>query len=206
MRVNAMKKYTPLLLSVCILGFSGCTSVARTYMNDAALTLPAATAVNATMKSMDIPVAFFDNELSSRFHHKGIGLINNQAQFQKMWRMYTNENTALPPIFDFEKRVLLFVYDAQYYNLVKICGIHVHQGIANPIVERTNWTLAIGGNEDARRYRESVGKVNPEPKVNVSFLEIPRHIDGQQGVTAILVEGNPDNPEESIVIPVPRHP
>lgn len=198
-----MKKYLMCFLFLCIFAQTGCISVANDYMDDTALTLPEAAPVNATMKSIDIPVAFFDDDLPARFQHKGIGIINDQMQFQALWRAYTNENTALPPIIDFEKYVLLFVYDAQYYNLVKICGIHVHQGIANPIVERTNWTLTIGGSEAVRHYRNAMGIKNPIPKVNVSFLQIPRHQPNQPGVTAILVEGNADRPQESIVVPVP---
>ncbi|MEG2725348.1 MAG: hypothetical protein RR982_05815, partial [Kiritimatiellia bacterium] len=129
----------------------------------------------------------------SDFHHKGIGIINNDAQFIQLWNAYSSDNTALRPAIDFKNKVLFFAYDEKHYNLVRILGMEVTQGIANPIIWHTNWTLAIGG--DARLQKPgSTGK----GKVNVAFLQIPRNLPGQPGVTAILAHGK--------IIPLPLEP
>lgn len=172
------------------------------YESDNALTLQTPV---AKMQAMDIPVRFFDEMLPQRYQYKGIGIINDQETFQKMWDLYAVDTTALPPSIDFQECALLFVYDPNYYNLVSIVGLNVWKGIANPIVERTNWTLQIGGDPVMRKIRAKEGGTLPEPKVNVAFLQLLRHRDDRPGVTAILVEGNADQ-EESRVIPVPASP
>lgn len=184
--------------------FTGCGSaVWRNYEMDEALTLQAPV---AKTQSMDIPVRFFDEMLPERYQYKGIGIINDQETFQKMWDLYAVETTALPPVIDFQECALLFVYDPNYYNLVSIVGLNVWKGIANPIVERTNWTLQIGGDPTMRKIKEKEGVNLPDPKVNVAFLQVLRNREGRPGVTAILVEGNKKNPESSRVIPVPDSP
>ena len=94
---------------------------------------------------------------------------------------------------------------AEYYNRVFIRGLNVWQGIANPIVERTNWKLAIGGDPKMREIKEKQGIAVPEPKVNVGLVELLRNKPGRPGVTAVLVEGA-EKPEDSLVIPVPEEP
>lgn len=177
----------------------GCANTLERYADETALTIqqPA-----AQTQAFDIPKRFFDEQLDARWQHNGIGIINDQATFLKLWDSYTLERTALPPSIDFDTYALLFVYDPVYYNLVSIRGLNVWRGIANPIVERTNWTLSIEGDKKMREIRQKEGQTLPEPKVNVAFLQIPRNCPGKPGVTAILVEGR-QRPEESLVIPVP---
>ena len=178
---------------------SGCADTLAGYASETALTIqqPA-----THTQSLDIPKRFFDEQLDARWQHHGIGIINDQATFLRMWDLYTIERTALPPSIDFETYALLFVYDPVYYNLVSIRGLNVWQGIANPIVERTTWTLSIEGDKKMREIRTKEGQILPEPKVNVAFLQIPRNRPGAPGVTAVLVEGKED-PAKSLVIPVP---
>lgn len=175
----------------------------QSYEVEEALTLQTAV---AKTQAMDIPVRFFDEMLPQCYQHKGIGIINDQETFQKMWDLYAVDTTALPPVIDFQECALLFVYDPNYYNLVSIVGLNVWKGIANPIVERTNWTLQIGGNPTMRKIKEKEGAKLPEPKVNVAFLQLLRNREGRPGVTAVLVEGNKKEPEKSLVIPVPEAP
>lgn len=175
----------------------------QSYEIEEALTLQTAV---AKTQAMDIPVRFFDEMLPARYQHKGIGIINDQETFQKMWDLYAVDTTALPPVIDFQECALLFVYDPNYYNLVSIVGLNVWKGIANPIVERTNWTLQIGGNPTMRKIKEKEGAKLPEPKVNVAFLQLLRNRENRPGVTAVLVEGNKQHPEKSLVIPVPEAP
>ncbi len=185
------------------LALVGCTATMAGYMEQEALTvqLPA-----SETKALDIPVEYFNDTLPQSQQHKGIGIINTQTQFQEMWQLYARDTTALPPVIDFEEVALLFVYDPEYYNHVSIIGLNVWQGIANPIVKRTNWKLSIGGDPTMRKIRELEGQTLPEAKVNVAFLQIPRHRKGHPGVTAILVEGNPKDEAASLVIPVPDEP
>ena len=137
---------------------------------------------------------------------RGIGIINDQETFLRLWAAYnTTDTTALPPSIDFENFVVLFIYDPEYYNRIFIRGLNVWEGIANPIVERTNWKLSIGGDPKMREIREKQGLSVPEPKVNVGLLELLRNKPGRPGVTAVLVEGAED-PAESLVIPVPEAP
>ena len=184
---------------VAVAAFLGCANTLERYADEEALTIqqPA-----AQTQSFDIPKRFFDEMLAPKWQHSGIGIINDQATFLKMWDLYSIERTALPPSIDFDTYALLFVYDPVYYNLVSIRGLNVWRGIANPIVERTNWTLSIEGDKKMREIRQQEGQTLPEPKVNVAFLQIPRNRPGKSGVTAILVEGR-EQPEESLVIPVP---
>lgn len=185
--------------------FTGCSTRAGFYMDPEALSVQMP--VVQQQSSLDIPVAFFDEELSSRYHYHGIGIINDQETFQKLWGYYVQEATRLPPVVDFDNYALLFVYDPKYYNKVAIVGVNVFEGIANPFVEKTNWTLSIGGDPIARKIREQEGKPVPSAKVNVAFQQIPRHRPGRPGVTAILVDGTQaQNLEECRVIPVPSHP
>lgn len=194
--------FTSLLLLLCLC-FTGCTATMGRYVNEDALTLQLQ--VQQT-KSLDVPVRFFDDDLSSRYHSHGMGIINDQETFSRLWDVYTKESTALPPSIDFQEYALLFVYDAEYYNFIKIIGLNVWQGIANPIIQKTNWKLSIHGNEQMRKIRESEGATLPEPKVNVAFLQIPRHRKDRPGVTAILVDGAASDASENRVIPVPSHP
>lgn len=173
------------------------------YESEAALTLQTPV---APTQAMDIPVRFFDEMLPGRYQYKGIGIINDQETFQKLWELYAVDTTALPPSIDFQECALLFVYDPNYYNLVSIVGLNVWKGIANPIVERTNWTLQIGGDPVMRKIRAKEGGTLPEPKVNVAFLQLLRNREGRPGVTAVLVEGDKKNPMNSRVIPVPEAP
>ncbi|MDO5462508.1 MAG: hypothetical protein Q4F99_03370 [bacterium] len=184
----------------------GCTPVAKSYLDEEALTLPQRTPVAPSLKSMDIPKKYFDEMLPSSHLYNGIGVINDQVQFQQLWALYTNDNTALPPIIDFDEEALLFVYDPNYYNFIRICGIFVYQGVAEIAIEKTDWKLSFGGNPDARRYREAVGEPNPEPKVNVSFLRVPRNTKMQPGVTAVIVGANEEDEMQSRVVPVPSRP
>lgn len=201
-----MKAFVHFLMAMSACAFIGCTPVAKHYFVEDALTLPQPTPTEPSLKSMDVPKAFFDDVLPSKYLYKGIGVINNQLQFQQLWSSYTNDMTALPPIIDFEHEALLFVYDPNYYNLIRICGIYVYQGVAEIAIEKTNWKLSFGGNPDHRRYREAMGEPNPEPKVNVSFLRIPRNTDTQKGVTAVVVEANAEDNLKSRVIPVSKRP
>lgn len=201
-----MNRLFQLVTLLLIIGWAGCAPIARNYLDENALTLPQATPVEPSMKSMDIPKMFFDDILPEKYHHHGIGIINNQLQFQQLWSLYTDDNTALPPIFDFDREALLFIYDPNYYNLMRICGIYVYQGVANVAIEKTNWKLSFGGNPDARRYREAIGEPNPEPKVQVSFLRIPRNLKDQAGVTAVIVETDDKDEMKSVVVPVPNKP
>ena len=185
---------------VWVLG-AGCAAQMGDYVTEEALTVQIPV---EQPQSLDIPKRFFDEMLPAHFQHKGIGIINDQETFQKMWDLYTIERTALPPSVDFKTYALLFVYDPNYYNLVSIRGVNIWQGIANPMVERTDWKLSIEGNMQMRRIREREGQTLPEPKVNVGFLQVPRHGPGTPGVTAVLVEAAED-PAESLVIPVPEH-
>ncbi len=189
------------LLTVAFL--TGCTATMDRYRDPKALTvqLPA-----AKTESLDIPVSFFDEILPGSLQHKGIGIINTQTQFQEMWNLYATDTTALPPIVDFENVALIFVYDPNYYNHVQIVGVNVWEGIANPIISSTNWTLSIGGDPMVRKIRAQEGIQLPPPKVNVAFLQVPRHREGNPGVTAILVEGDKDDPANSLVVPVPESP
>jgi hypothetical protein len=57
-----------------------------------------------------------------------------------------------------------------------------------------------------RKIREAEGAKLPEPKVNVAFQQVPRHRKGRSGVTALLVEGNAQEPGQSRVIPIPDAP
>ncbi len=191
------------LTFVACLALTGCTATMSRYVEPDALTiqLPA-----SETKSLDIPVRFFDDTLPQSQQYKGIGIINTQTQFQEMWQLYAQDTTALPPVVDFEQVALLFVYDPVYYNHVNIIGLNVWQGIANPIVKRTNWKLSIGGDPTMRKIRELEGQALPEPKVNVAFLQVPRHREGHPGVTAILVEGNAEDQADSLVVPVPEEP
>lgn len=180
----------------------GCAATMERYADPKALTLQSPV---ANAQSLDVPKRFFDEELPARFQHKGIGIINDQETFLRFWSAYTTEATALPPSIDFENFAVLFVYDPEYYNRVFIRGLNVWEGIANPIVERTNWKLAIGGDPKMREIRRLQGLSVPEPKVNVGLVELLRNKPGRPGVTAVLVEGA-ENPAESLVIPVPEGP
>lgn len=180
----------------------GCAATMARYADPKALTLQSPV---ANAQSLDVPKRFFDEELPARFQHKGIGIINDQETFLRFWSAYTTEATALPPSIDFENFAVLFVYDPEYYNRVFIRGLNVWEGIANPIVERTNWKLAIGGDPKMREIRRLQGLSVPEPKVNVGLVELLRNKPGRPGVTAVLVEGAED-PAESLVIPVPEGP
>lgn len=182
--------------------FCGCAATMERYADPKALTLQSPV---ANAQSLDVPKRFFDEELPARFQHKGIGIINDQETFLRFWSAYTTEATALPPSIDFENFAVLFVYDPEYYNRVFIRGLNVWEGIANPIVERTNWKLAIGGDPKMREIRRLQGLSVPEPKVNVGLVELLRNKPGRPGVTAVLVEGAED-PAESLVIPVPEGP
>ncbi len=182
---------------------AGCSATWSRYADPEALTVQRPC---EPTKSLDIPVKFFNDELPSSQLHAGIGIINTQTEFQEMWALYAKETTALPPIIDFENVALLFVYDPVYYNHVEIIGLNVWQGIANPIIKRTNWTLSIEGDPKMRRIREQKGETLPEPKVNVAFLQVPRHREGRPGVTAILVEGDAEDEGASLVVPVPEEP
>lgn len=180
----------------------GCAATMERYADPKALTQQSPV---ANAQSLDVPKRFFDEELPARFQHKGIGIINDQETFLRFWSAYTTEATALPPSIDFENFAVLFVYDPEYYNRVFIRGLNVWEGIANPIVERTNWKLAIGGDPKMREIRRLQGLSVPEPKVNVGLVELLRNKPGRPGVTAVLVEGAED-PAESLVIPVPEGP
>lgn len=180
----------------------GCAATMERYADPKALTLQSPV---ANAQSLDVPKRFFDEELPARFQHKGIGIINDQETFLRFWSAYTTEATALPPSIDFENFAVLFVYDPEYYNRVFIRGLNVWEGIANPIVERTNWKLTIGGDPKMREIRRLQGLSVPEPKVNVGLVELLRNKPGRPGVTAVLVEGAED-PAESLVIPVPEGP
>ncbi len=180
----------------------GCAATMERYADPEALTLQSPV---ANAQSLDVPKRFFDEELPARFQHKGIGIINDQETFLRFWSAYTTEATALPPSIDFENFAVLFVYDPEYYNRVFIRGLNVWEGIANPIVERTNWKLTIGGDPKMREIRRLQGLSVPEPKVNVGLVELLRNKPGRPGVTAVLVEGAED-PAESLVIPVPEGP
>ena len=180
----------------------GCAATMERDADPKALTLQSPV---ANAQSLDVPKRFFDEELPTRFQHKGIGIINDQETFLRFWSAYTTEATALPPSIDFENFAVLFVYDPEYYNRVFIRGLNVWEGIANPIVERTNWKLAIGGDPKMREIRRLQGLSVPEPKVNVGLVELLRNKPGRPGVTAVLVEGAED-PAESLVIPVPEGP
>ena len=184
-----------LISAAALFLFAGCTlRSAETYVDEAALTvqMPA-----HQTRSLDLPTYYFDEILPQRYQHCGIGFINTQEQFQELWKIYAREATALPPVIDFRDYVLLFAYDPEYYNQVSFKGINIWKGIANPFIERTRWTLSIGG--DPRTWKD--GKPDPEKaKVNVAFLQIPRHREGHPGVTAILVSG------EQEVLPVPAEP
>ncbi|MBQ9693709.1 MAG: hypothetical protein IJV69_03025 [Kiritimatiellae bacterium] len=188
------------LLGLCL---TGCTATMARYCDETAVTVQAE--VKST-QSLDIPVRFFKEELPERYQHKGLGIINDQETFLKMWNLYAKEATVLPPSVDFRDYVLIFVYDPNYYNHVEIIGLNVWQGIANPIVRKTDWKLSIEGNQQMRKIREAEGAKLPEPKVNVAFQQVPRHRPGQSGVTALMVEGNADDPGESLVIPIPEKP
>lgn len=201
-----MNRFLSLMVALFFIGLTGCTSVAGDYLNDAALTTPTVTQVEPSLKSMDVPKKFFDDVLPSKYHHNGIGIINNQVQFQQLWNAYTNDRTALPPIFDFENEVLLFVYDPNFYNYMCIRGLFIYQGVVNIAIEKTNYKLSIAGNPDARRYREAMGEYNPEPKVQVSLLRMPRQLNHQRGITAVIVEYNEADEMQSLVIPVPDAP
>lgn len=189
-------------LALCM---AGCQSTAGAYMDASALSVQVP--VTQQQSAIDIPVEFFDEVLSSRYQYHGIGIINDQRTFQKLWSYYAKEATRLPPSIDFDNYALLFVYDPEYYNRVAIIGINILQGVANPIIEKTQWTLSIGGDPVARKVREQAGKPVPSAKVNVAFQQIPRHKPGRPGVTAVLVDGlSGTTPEECRVIPVPSHP
>lgn len=180
----------------------GCSATMERYASEDALTaqLPA-----AQTRALDIPKRFFDDVLPERFRYRGIGIINDQETFLKMWELYSLDTTALPPSIDFDTYALLFVYDPDHYNLVAFRGLNVWQGIANPFVEHTNWTLSIGGDAKMREIRTKEGQKLPEPKVNVAFLQILRNRPGTPGVTAVLVEPAED-PAKSLVLPVPSKP
>ena len=125
-----MRAWTIAALCVALLG-AGCTATMEGYADPAALTMKSPVA-KAT--SLDIPVRFFDEELPGRWQHHGMGIINDQETFQKLWKMYASEVTALPPAVDFENFAVLFVYDPAHYKLVHIRGRNGWQGIAHPLV------------------------------------------------------------------------
>ncbi len=198
-----MRWLTYLAVIVVVTLFTGCASTLGWYADETALTTQQPV---DGMRSLDIPVRFFNEELDESYQYNGLGVINDQETFTKMWRMYTQEATALPPSIDFRDYALIFVYDPKYYNHVSIIGLNVWKGIANPIISSTNWKLSIEGNQQLRKIREREGAKLPEPKVNVAFLQVPRHKEGQRGVTALLVSGNIENEEDSLVIPIPDAP
>lgn len=201
MRLNHKTYFLCILLGVAAVT-GGCAPTMGRYVSETALT---AQRQAEQTRSLDVPVRFFDEILPKRFQYHGIGIINDQATFLRMWELYSKETTALPPSIDFDSYALLFVYDPNFYNLVSIRGLNVWQGIANPFVEKTNWTLSITGDKKMREIRTKEGQTLPEPKVNVAFLQIPRNRPGMPGVTAVLVEGK-NEPEDSRVIPVPSRP
>lgn len=152
---------------------------------------------------LDIPKEFFDEDLPSEFRNGGVGIINNDLQLTQMWNRFSRDNTALRPSIDFKTTALLFVYDDQHYNLVRLLGMNVADGVANPIIWHTNWTLSIGGSEDRRRWLAATKPQKDQPtgkgNVNVAFLQIPRDLPPRQaGVTAVMANGKP--------IPVPKAP
>lgn len=181
----------------------GCSATMSRYADESAITVQAN--VDST-KSFDIPVRFFKDDLPARYQYHGLGIINDQETFSKMWRYYAKDTIAVPPSIDFRDYALIFVYDPNYYNQVSIIGLNVWQGIANPIVHKTDFKLSIEGNLQMRKIREKEGAVLPEPKVNVAFQQVPRHRVDRPGVTALLVEGNAEDPGASRVIPIPSHP
>lgn len=152
---------------------------------------------------LDIPKEFFDDDLPSEFRNGGVGIINNDLQLTQMWNRFSRDNTALRPSIDFKTKALLFVYDPDHYNLVRLLGMEVIDGVANPIIWHTNWTLSIGGNENRRKWLAQTKPQKDVPtgkgNVNVAFLQIPRDLPpGQAGVTAVLANGVP--------VPVPKEP
>lgn len=192
-----------LSFAVCAALFVGCAATMGDYLDETART--ERYAVRET-QSLDIPVKFFDDILPSKYQHKGLGIINDQETFTQMWGLYTKEATSLPPSIDFRDYVLIFVYDPNYYNQVTIVGLNIWNGIANPIVRKTNWKMSIGGNQQMRKIREQEGAKLPDPKVNVAFLQVPRNRPGHPGVTALLVDGSASDENDNLVIPIPEEP
>ncbi len=184
-------------------GAAGCSATMGDYASEEALTVSAPV---QGMSSLDVPKRFFDEVLPARFQHNGLGFINDQETFLKMWRMYASDAMSLPPSIDFEDVVMLFAYDPEYYNLASIRQLRVWHGIANPVIERTDWKLKIGGDPKMREIRAQRGEPVPEPKVNVAFLQVPRNKPGRPGVTALLVGEDPDDAEDSPVLPIPEKP
>ncbi len=151
---------------------------------------------------LEIPKAFFDEYIDTKWRNEGVGIINDNVQFVKLWEFYARDNTALRPSIDFKTRALLFVYDEEYYNLVRILGMQVKQGIANPVIWHTNWTLSIGGSEERQKWlarKENREEQTGRGVVQVAFLQLPRHLPpSQPGVTAVFANGR--------IIPVPKEP
>lgn len=173
------------LLLLCATLVGGCfTPVLEDYTDEKALTanLP----VDPSNKAIDIPKVFFDDTLPGRFQNNGIGIINDQDQFQKLWNLYAKDATALPPSIDFQENFVLFVYDPEYYNLIRIIGVNVWQGVANPIIEKTKWTLPLEGDPMMHKIRQIKGEKMPEIKVNAALLQLPRNRKGAPGITAIM--------------------
>ncbi len=198
-----MRTWTMLALVAIASVFTGCVATMGSYLDEEALTVQRP--VRET-QSFDIPVRFFNEMLPDCYQHKGLGIINDQETFAKMWELYAKEATALPPSIDFRDYALVFAYDPNYYNRVAIIGLNVWKGIANPIIRKTDWKLSIEGNPQMRKIREQEGAILPEPKVNVAFLQVPRNKPNQRGVTALLVEGNANNEDNCLVIPIPSAP
>ncbi len=192
-----------LFIAVAALFFTGCAATVTRYVDETALTcqLP----VQDT-PSYDIPIRFFNEDLPERYQANGLGIINDQETFAKMWRLYTKNNTALPPSIDFQNNVLLFVYNPHYYNQVSIIGLNVWNGIANPIILKSDKQFSIEGNPITRKIREQEGKRVNDPIVSVALLQLQRHREDRPGVTAVLVEGNSEDFGESRVIPIPSEP
>ena len=192
-----MRRFLRLLPFCAALLCSGCAATLENYADESAMTARLPVGDN---RSIDLPVRYFDEMLPKSQQREGLGFINDQKQFSALWELYAREATALPPAIDFQDSFVLFAYDPKYYNQIRFTGVNVWQGIANPFYEKTNFTLAIGGDPQLRKYRELAGEKVPEPKVNVALLELPRHRKGQPGVTAILYNG------EGEVLPVPSRP
>lgn len=105
-------------------------------------------------------------ELPQERIYRGIGVITEEEDFAILWDAYASERALPQPNIDFTTRFVIFVYDTSYYNLCRIVGVKINQGILNPIISSSSTTMEI------------------QERIYVAMIDLPR-----RGIVGV-VSGN----------------
>ena len=88
----------------------------------------------------DLPLAVL-KQLPPASYKAGMGYINNQKTLDVIWPAIQND-TAKPDI-NFEKNIIVYVYNREFYNRTRISKIEVRSGVAEIIAMETLSALPI---------------------------------------------------------------